>query len=165
MRGLDYYTGTVFEFVLPEHKNIGSVAGGGRYDNLTKHFSDQSFPGVGGSIGLTRLFYVLDEENLLDQATDTLIDYAIIPVSEHEYDESMNVAGKLRNKGHSVTIVFMDKKLGDKLTYASKLAKNGIIIGTEEVETKTLKSKNFQTSETTELNIEVVSNPEDFWGD
>ena len=165
VRGLDYYTGTVFEFVLPEHKNIGSVAGGGRYENLTSYFSDQPFPGVGGSIGLTRLFYVLNEENLLDPTTDTLLDYAIIPVSEHEYDESVNIANKLRSKGHSTTIVFIDKKLGDKLTYASKLAKNGVVIGNEEVKTKSLKSKNFQSGETTELNIEVVSNPEDFWAD
>ena len=77
----------------------------------------------------------------------------------------MVVADKLRRKGHSATIVFLDKKLGDKLTYASKLAKNGVVIGAEEVATKSLQSKNFQTGETTALNIEVVSNPEDFWTD
>ena len=165
VRGLDYYTGTVFEFILPEYPNIGSVAGGGRYDNLTKHFTDQAFPGVGGSIGLTRLFYVLNEHNLLDHEPHSLLDYAIIPVSEHEYDEAMNVATKLRGKGHSVTITFSGKKLSDKMTYASKTAENGIVIGAEEVETKSLKTKNFQTGEVTDLNIEVVSNPEDFWAD
>ena len=165
IRGLDYYTGTVFEFILPEHKNIGSVAGGGRYDNLTKHFSDQSFPGVGGSIGLTRLFFILNESNLLDPVTDSLLDYAIIPVSEHEYDESINVADKLRAKGHKVTIVYSAKKLGDKLSYASKLAKNGIIIGESEIASKSFQAKNFQTGETTTINIDVVSNPEDFWAD
>ena len=165
IRGLDYYTGTVFEFILPEHKNIGSVAGGGRYDNLTSHFSDQSFPGVGGSIGLTRLFYVLNEAKLLDPTTDGLIDYAIIPMSEHEYDESFSLASKLREKGHTVTIVFTDKKLGDKLTYASKLAENGIVVGESEVTSHTFASKNFQTGEVTEINANVASNPEDFWGD
>lgn len=165
IRGLDYYTGTVFEFILPEHKNIGSIAGGGRYDNLTRHFSDQPFPGVGGSIGLTRLFFILNEAGLLDPTTDNLLDYAIIPMSEHEYDESINVADKLRAKGHSATIVFSSKKLSDKLSYATKLAKNGIVIGESEIASKTFQSKNFQTGETTNINIDVVSNPEDFWAD
>ncbi len=165
VRGLDYYTGTVFEFILPEHKNIGSICGGGRYENLTKHFSDKSFPGVGGSIGLTRLFYVLREEHLLKDAEVELTDYAVIPVSEHEYDEAMNVATKLRAKNHSATVVFLDKKLGDKLNYASKIAKFGIVIGESELGAKTLQAKNLQTGDLTEINIEVISNPEDFWAD
>lgn len=164
IRGLDYYTGTVFEFILPEYPNIGSVAGGGRYDNLTKHFSNKSFPGVGGSIGLTRLFYVLNEEKLLNPEIYDLLDYAVIPLSEFENDEAINVANKLRNKNHSTTVVLTNKKLGDKITYASKIAKNCIVIGPEEVKTKSLQSKNFQTGEVTDLNIEVISNPEDFWG-
>ena len=163
IRGLDYYTGTIFEFILPEHKNIGSVCGGGRYDNLTKFFSNKSFPGVGGSIGLTRLFYVLNEKKLITPTQDDLIDYAIIPVSEHEFDESLNVAKKLRDKNLSTTIVFTNKKLGDKLSYAAKLAKHGIVIGESEVGAKTLQAKNFETGEENTINIDVVSNPEDFW--
>lgn len=165
IRGLDYYTGTVFEFILPEHKNIGSVCGGGRYENLTKHFSEKSFPGVGGSIGLTRLFYVLNEQKLLKESAAELVDYAIIPVSEHEFDESFNVAQKIREKNLSTTIVFTQKKLGDKLSYASKIAKHGVVIGESEIGAKTLQAKNFETGEETEINIEVVSNPEDFWAD
>ncbi|MBR3115620.1 histidine--tRNA ligase [Candidatus Saccharibacteria bacterium] len=165
VRGLDYYTGTVFEFILPDYRNIGSIAGGGRYDNLTKHFSDQAFPGVGGSIGLTRLFFILNEENLLDPTTDNLLDYAIIPMSEHEYDESMNIANKLRDNGHSATVIFTSKKLGDKLSYASKITKNGIVIGADEVASHAYKTKNFQSGETTDLHIDVASKPEDFWAD
>lgn len=165
VRGLDYYTGTVFEFVLPEYKNIGSVCGGGRYENLTKHFSDKSFPGVGGSIGLTRLFYVLNAEKLLQSDDDNLLDYAIIPVSEHEFDESLNVAKKIRDKKFSTTVVFTDKKLGDKIAYATKLAKNGIVIGENEVNSAVLQAKNFATGETSTVNVEVISNPEDFWAD
>lgn len=164
VRGLDYYTGTVFEFILPEHKNIGSVCGGGRYENLTTTFSDKSFPGIGGSIGLTRLFYILDEKKLLE-SDKQLLDYAIIPVSEKEFDEAFNVAGKLRSKGHSVTTVLTDKKLGDKITYATKLAKSGIVIGEEEVKSNILKVKDFASGETTELNMKVDSSPEDFWAD
>lgn len=165
VRGLDYYTGTVFEFILPEHKNIGSVCGGGRYENLTKHFSDKSFPGVGGSIGLTRLFYVLNEHKLLKAETVELIDYAVIPVSEHEFDEALNVAAILRRKNLTATVVLTDKKLGDKLSYASKIANHGIVIGESEIGAKTLKAKNFTTGEENTVNIEVVSNPEDFWAD
>ena len=165
VRGLDYYTGTVFEFILPEHKNIGSVCGGGRYENLTKHFSDKSFPGVGGSIGLTRLFYVLNEHKLLKTETVELIDYAVIPVSEHEFDEALNVAKILRHKNLSSTVVLTDKKLSDKLSYAAKIANHGIVIGESEIGAKTLKAKNFATGEENTVNIEVVSNPEDFWAD
>lgn len=165
VRGLDYYTGTVFEFILPEYHSIGSVCGGGRYENLTSHFTDKAFPGVGGSIGLTRLFYIINEKQLLDSSVDTLFDYAVIPVSESEYDEAFNVTAKLRRKGYSTTIVLTDKKLGDKLSYATKLAKSGIVIGEQEVASKTLKAKNFKTGQTTDINVEVISNPEDFWAD
>lgn len=164
VRGLDYYTGTVFEFILPEHKNIGSVGGGGRYENLTQYFTEKSFPGVGGSIGLTRLFFVLNEHQLIGSES-SLLDYAVIPVSEHEYDEAMSVAKKLRQKKYSTTIIFAGKNLGDKLTHATKVAKNGIVIGEAEVESQTLQAKNFETGEISEININAESNPEDFWAD
>ena len=150
VRGLDYYTGTVFEFILPEHKAIGSVCGGGRYENLTKYFSDQSFPGVGGSIGLTRLFYVLNENNLLKNQVDSLFDYAIIPISEQEFAAASKLAADLQ-KNSTVTVVYTDKKLGDKLTYATKLAKNAIIVGDEETRTNKFRVKNFLTGETINL--------------
>lgn len=155
VRGLDYYTGTVFEFILPEHKSIGSVCGGGRYENLTGYFIDQKFPGVGGSIGLTRLFYVLNEEQLLPEQSANPIDYAIIPISENELDFSFQVANKLRGRGSSVTVVLTDKKLGDKLTYAAKLAKNGIVIGESEAASNQLQVKDFTTGETTDLNLDA----------
>ena len=153
VRGLDYYTGTVFEFILPEHKYIGSITGGGRYENLTKHFSDHAFPGVGGSIGLSRLFYVLNEAKLLNHTISTLFDYAIVPISENEFEEAMTVATRLRKNGKTTTIVFTDKKLGDKLTYASKITKNAIVIGENETKTHSYKAKNFATGETTDLDI------------
>lgn len=153
VRGLDYYTGTVFEFILPEHKYIGSITGGGRYENLTKHFSDHAFPGVGGSIGLSRLFYVLNEAKLLNHTISTLFDYAIVPISENEFEEAMTVATKLRKNGKTTTIIFTDKKLGDKLTYASKITKNAIVIGENEAKSHSYKAKNFATGETTDLNV------------
>ena len=165
VRGLDYYTGTVFEFILPEYKHIGSVCGGGRYENLASFFSDQSFPGVGGSIGLTRLFYILNAENLLPENLQNLLDYAVIPISDSEVEESFKIAEKLRQKNYNVTVVMTNKKLGDKITYASKIAENGIVIGENEIGSQILKTKNYITGETSEINLEISSNPQDFWSD
>ncbi|MBR6532718.1 histidine--tRNA ligase [Candidatus Saccharibacteria bacterium] len=153
VRGLDYYTGTVFEFVLPEHREIGSVCGGGRYENLTGNFTEQLMPGVGGSIGLTRLFYVLNESGLIKDKMIKPLDYVIVPISENETEFAFETAGKLRAKGYKVDVNLTDKKLGDKLTYAAKIAKSGIVIGEDEVKSGALKAKDFETGETTELKI------------
>ena len=155
VRGLDYYTGTVFEFFLPEYREIGSMGGGGRYENLTSYFTEQKFPGVGGSIGLTRLFYVLNEYNLLPDISEKSLDYAIIPVSENEFDYAFNIANNLQAKGHSTTVVLTDKKLGDKITYAAKLAKNGIIIGESEAASGKPTVKDFETGKTSDLNLDA----------
>lgn len=174
IRGLDYYTGTVFEFVLPEYKNIGSIAGGGRYDNLTGYFSEKSFPGVGGSIGLTRLFYVLNEQGLITTTSQELTEYALIPISEQEIDYAFKLADELRAKHHSATIVLTDKKLGDKLAFASKVAANGIVIGEDEVKTGRLKVKDFATGKSRDFSFvteEIAesglsgTDPTDFWTD
>ena len=153
VRGLDYYTGTVFEFVLPEHREIGSVCGGGRYENLTGNFTEQLMPGVGGSIGLTRLFYVLNESGLIKDKMIKPLDYVIVPISENETEFAFETAGKLRREGYKIDVNLTDKKLGDKLTYAAKIAKSGIVIGEDEVKSGTLKAKDFETGETTELKI------------
>ena len=174
IRGLDYYTGTVFEFVLPKHQNIGSIAGGGRYHNLAKNFSAKSFPGVGGSIGLTRLFDVLSEHNLLNINGQSLTEYALIPVSEAENEYAFKLADELRAKHHSVTIVLTDKKLGDKLAHAAKIAANGIVIGEQELATGKLKVKDFATGKTRDFSFTTedllesdtpTTDPTDFWTD
>ena len=170
IRGLDYYTGTVFEFILPEHKNIGSVCGGGRYENLASYFSEKvSFPGVGGSIGLTRLFSIFEELKLLKKSDEILTDYAIVPVSEAEIEYSFNIAKDLRKNNKSATVVLTDKKYSDKMSYASKIARFGVVIGKEEVESKKLEAKNFATGEYENLIGIVVENPKadptDFWAD
>ena len=143
VRGLDYYTGTVFEFALPEYREVGSIGGGGRYENLTEYFTEQSFPGVGGSIGLNRLFSVLIEKNLLEETSATPIDYAIIPISQDEVEFALKVARDFRTKENTAMIVAGDKKLGDKLSYASKIAKAAIVIGENEVNTGNFEIKKF----------------------
>lgn len=143
VRGLDYYTGTVFEFNLPKYAHVGSVCGGGRYENLAGYFTDQKLPGVGGSIGLTRLYYVLRENGLTQDSNEKPIDYAIVPISEREIDYAMKVAKELRDKGAAVTVVASGKKLGDKLKYAAAIAKNGIVLGDAEIETGKYRVKEF----------------------
>ncbi|MBQ8156725.1 histidine--tRNA ligase [Candidatus Saccharibacteria bacterium] len=144
VRGLDYYTGTVFEFNLPEYPGIGSVCGGGRYENLASYFTEQKLPGVGGSIGLTRLFYVLNENNLLSANSKKPIDYAVIPVTDAEIEYAEKVAQGLREEGNAVMVVASGKKFGDKMKYAGNLASKGIVIGENEVRSQVYLVKDFK---------------------
>ena len=144
VRGLDYYTGTVFEFNLPEYPHVGSVCGGGRYDNLAGYFTDQKLPGVGGSIGLTRLYYILSTNGLLSDTITKPIDVAVVPISAAELPYAIKVAAELRQSGTSATLVTSDKKLGDKLKYASQIALRAAVIGENEVQTNHYEFKNFQ---------------------
>lgn len=147
IRGLDYYTGTVFETILPEYKNIGSICSGGRYENLASNYTDQSFPGVGISIGLTRLFYILESNQMLGEFQSTSVDYVLIPLSDAEYGFTSQVAETLRKKGKSVDILYSDKKLGDKMKYASKNAKYVGVIGENEAESRSVEFKQLVTGE------------------
>ena len=147
IRGLDYYTGTVFETILPEYKQIGSICSGGRYENLASNYTDQSFPGVGISIGLSRLFYILQTYNLLDDYEFTPVDYVLIPLSESEYLITSQIAKKLRQQGKSVDIIYSDKKLGDKMKYAAKIARFAGVIGENEGRTGTVEFKDLITGD------------------
>lgn len=143
VRGLDYYTGTVFEFVLPEYREVGSVCGGGRYENLAGYFTEQKLPGVGGSIGLTRLFFILMQNGLVRKQDAKPIEYAIIPLGKYELEYALEVAKELRNGGSNVMIVSSEKHLGDKMKYASKIAEKAIIIGEDEVKLRQYEVKTF----------------------
>ncbi|MBQ9683930.1 histidine--tRNA ligase [Candidatus Saccharibacteria bacterium] len=151
IRGLDYYTGTVFEIMLEDYREIGSISGGGRYENLASNFTDQKFPGVGGSIGLTRLFFVLREYNLINIETKQPVDYVILPISQNEYEASFELADKLREQGKTVDVDLSDRKLGDKFNRASKIAKYATVIGNDEVLSQKFTAKNLQTGKTIEL--------------
>lgn len=151
IRGLDYYTGTVFEIMLEDYREIGSISGGGRYENLASNFTDQKFPGVGGSIGLTRLFFVLREYNLINIETKQPVDYVILPISENEYEASFKLADKLREQGRTVDVDLSDRKLGDKFNRASKIAKYAAVIGNDEVLSQKFTAKNLQTGKIIEL--------------
>ena len=147
IRGLDYYTGTVFEIMLEDYREIGSISGGGRYENLASNFTDQKFPGVGGSIGLTRLFYVLNEFNLINIDTKQPVDYVILPISKNEYEDSFELADKLREQGNTVDVDLSNRKLGDKFNRASKISNFAIVIGNDEVLSGNYQAKNLKTGE------------------
>ncbi len=153
IRGLDYYTGTVFETILPDYKQIGSIGGGGRYENLTGYFTEQKFPGVGGSIGLTRLFYILSEYNLLKDEDFRPISYALIPITVNEQPAALQLAAKLRKAGYPTDIILTDKRLGDRMTHAAKIATSAVVLGESEVATGDYMAKNLLTGEITPLKI------------
>ena len=147
IRGLDYYTGTVFETLLPEYKNLGSICSGGRYDNLASNYTEEKFPGVGISIGLTRLFYCLSTNNLLESYQSAPVEYCVVPISDAEIAYAYQIVAHLISQGASVDLCLLDKKLGDKIKYASKVAENVIIIGENEVKDRTYQVKNLTTGE------------------
>lgn len=153
VRGLDYYTGTVFEGILPEYKQLGSIGGGGRYENLTDYFTSQKFPGVGGSIGLTRLFFILQEYSLIKDAEFRPINYALIPISANEQPAALRLSAKLRKAGYSTDVILTDKRLGDRMTHAAKIATSAVVIGENEVATGDFMAKNLITGEIAPLRI------------
>ena len=154
IRGLDYYTGTVYEIMLKDHREIGSISGGGRYENLASNFTDQKFPGVGGSIGLTRLFFVLREYNLLPKIEQKQpIDYVIFPLTANEYTFSFELADKLRAEGKNVDIDFDDRKLGAKFNRAAKIADFAIVVGESEAKSRTVSAKTLVSGELTEIKL------------
>ena len=109
-RGLDYYTGTVYETVMTDHPEIGSVCSGGRYDNLAEYYTDRQLPGVGISIGLTRLFYVLSEQGLLsDEIVTAPCDALVIPMTE-DLSAAVSAATELRKAGVRTQIYGEKKK-------------------------------------------------------
>jgi len=145
-RGLDYYTGTVYETFLNEYPSIGSVCSGGRYDNLAEYYTKQKLPGVGISIGLTRLFYQLNEVGFFKSSTTTGITKVLVIPLDNDIDYAISFATFLRNKGIVTEIYLEDTKIVKKLGYANKLGiPYTILIGDEEMQNKTVTVKNMVT--------------------
>ena len=156
-RGLDYYTGTVYETFLNEYRELGSVCSGGRYENLAEHYTDKKLPGVGISIGLTRLFYKLNELNLIKADKKSVAEVLIVPMVE-DMKVPIKLASNLRNNGINTEIFLNDKKLKAKMKYADKLEiPYVIVVGEDEVNTGIVKIKNMKTGEQVERNIEEIT--------
>ena len=121
-RGLDYYTGTVYETTMLDHPEIGSICSGGRYDNLAEYYTDKQLPGVGISIGLTRLFFVLEDQGYLNEEMVTApADVLILPMTE-DLSAAISFATTLRDAGVRCQLHCEKKKFKQKLSYADKLS-------------------------------------------
>lgn len=146
-RGLDYYTGTVYETFLNEYKQIGSVCSGGRYDNLAENYTDKSLPGVGISIGLTRLFYQLNELKSIKVDKESISDVLVISTSE-DVSKCLPVANIFRENGIDTEVYINNKKLKSKFKYADKLKIPYVaIIGEDEIKNDKVSLKNLSTGE------------------
>ena len=147
-RGLDYYTGTVYETTLLDHPEIGSVCSGGRYDNLAGYYIDKPLPGVGISIGLTRLFYVLDEQGLLNpQLPSAPADALVLPMTA-DMAPAIALAEALRSAGLRVQLYGEQKKFKQKMAYANKLAVPfAVLLGEDEIAQGLCSVKNMSTGE------------------
>ena len=133
-RGLDYYTGTVYETLLLDHPELGSVCSGGRYDNLAGYYIDKPLPGVGISIGLTRLFYVLDEQGLLNPAIPAAPAEALVLPMTEDMGPAIALAEQLRIAGLRVQLYGEKKKFKQKMAYANKLAVPfAVLLGEDEI--------------------------------
>ena len=154
-RGLDYYTGTVYETTLLDHPEIGSVCSGGRYDNLAGYYIDKQLPGVGISIGLTRLFYVLDEQGLLNpDLPNAPADALVLPMTA-EPGPAIALAETLRSAGLRVQLYGEQKKFKQKMAYADKLAVPfAVLLGEDEIAEHMCSVKNMRTGQQVKLTAE-----------
>ena len=156
-RGLDYYTGTVYETTLLDHPEIGSVCSGGRYDNLAEYYTDKQLPGVGISIGLTRLFYVLGEQGMLNPDLPTApADVLILPMTD-DLSAAISLATQLRENGIRAQIHGENKKFKQKISYADKLGIPYVIfLGEDEINAGVVACKDMATGEQTKLEPEAT---------
>ena len=153
-RGLDYYTGTVYETFLNDYRQIGSVCSGGRYDNLAEYYTDKPLPGVGISIGLTRLFDQLIDLQAIKVDKNSISDVLVISMSD-DIQECLPVANAFRTAGINTQVYMNNKKIQAKFKYADKLKITFVaIIGENEVKNNTVSLKNMSTGEQVEVSIE-----------
>ena len=157
-RGLDYYTGTVYETELTDYPEIGSVCSGGRYDNLAEYYTDRQLPGVGISIGLTRLFYVLQEQKLLsDEVMTAPCDVLVIPMTENRAP-AIAAATAMRAAGLRCQLYAEQRKFKVKMSYADKIGTPfTVLLGEDELAEGVLTVKNMETGEQRKLKDEEAA--------
>lgn len=156
-RGLDYYTGTVYETMINAHPEIGSVCSGGRYDNLAEYYTDRKLPGVGISIGLTRLFYVLSTMKAFEESNFSAADVMIIPMTE-DLSYAIETSSALRKSGLRTQIYFESKKVKQKMAYANKTNMPCVLLlGEDEEAAGRVTVKFLETGEQVTDTLEVVT--------
>ena len=147
-RGLDYYTGTVYETTLNNHPEIGSICSGGRYDNLASHYTKKYLPGVGVSIGLSRLFYKLCEIGAIKSTRFSLAEVVVMPIGSGQITASVKIAEKLRSIGINTILYTEENNIRKKLKYADKMGLEWVVlIGEDELLTEEVMLKNMLTGE------------------
>ncbi len=153
-RGLDYYTGTVYETTMLDHPEIGSICSGGRFDNLAEYYTDKQLPGVGISIGLTRLFFVLEDQGYLNEEMVTApADVLILPMTE-DMAPAISLATSLRTANIRTQIYGEQKKFKQKMSYADKIAVPYVIfLGEDEIKDSAAAVKNMRTGEQVKLPV------------
>lgn len=157
-RGLDYYTGTIYETMLDDYPQFGSICSGGRYDDLAGFYTDKKLPGVGISIGLTRLFASLLENNLIKPTAATPANVMVVPITNAEKEYALSLGADLRALGIKVLTFTEDNKFKAKLNYANKIGVPFVaIIGEDEVKNRTAVVKDMATGEQQTLSLEDVS--------
>lgn len=157
-RGLDYYTGTVYETTLLDHPEIGSVCSGGRYDNLAEYYTDRKLPGVGISIGLTRLFYVLGEQEMLNPALPTApCDALILPMTE-DLSAAVTLSTALRSAGLRTQLYTEAKKFKAKMTYADRIGVPFVLfLGEDEIREGVVSCKDMASGEQVKYTFDEVA--------
>ena len=153
-RGLDYYTGTVYETFLNDYLELGSVCSGGRYDNLAEYYTDKKLPGVGISIGLSRLFYKLNELNAIKETKKSIADVLIVSTSD-DITPCLPMATALRGANINTEVYMENKKIKAKFKYADKLSIPFVaILGETEIEANTISLKNMNTGDQVQVTID-----------
>ena len=156
IRGHNYYTGTVFEAYLKDHRNFGAVGGGGRYENLATYFTEKKLPGVGMSIGLTRLFDLLSQNNLLPEIKKSPYDIYIIPLGEY-VNECIEICTKLRQEGIKAEVAYDSKSFKSKMKTADRRETPYVlIVGEDEIKSKKYALKDMKTGEQTSMAVEEI---------
>lgn len=156
-RGLDYYTSTVFETLLTDLPELGSVCSGGRFDDLAQYYTDRALPGVGISIGLTRLFDGLRDAGKLDLATQTPSRVIIVPMMDEAWELAGQLATSLRDAGIACELVMAETKLPKVFARADKLAVPYVaVIGEKELAAGTVALKDLRSGDQTEVDLALV---------
>ncbi|HEX6833344.1 MAG TPA: histidine--tRNA ligase [Rudaea sp.] len=150
-RGLDYYTGTVYETTLNEHPQIGSICSGGRYDNLAANYTKSHLPGVGISIGATRLFWQLREAKLIGTASST-VKVLVTQMDEAQLPEYLDIARQLREAGIATEVVLDGGKLGKQFKYADRAGiRFVLVLGSDEIAKGTVTVKDMRKQDQFEV--------------
>ncbi len=161
-RGLDYYTGTVYETFLNGYEKLGSICSGGRFENLAGYYTNEKLPGVGMSIGLTRLFYQLKENNLLKSQQTTNANVIVIPMGD-TMNESINISNMLRDNGINNTVYLEEAKFKQKIAFANKCGiKYAVFVGEDEIKNHYFTVKNLFSFTQSQVNkddlIKIIKN-------